>query len=374
MPYLPIDFLMAFSLLSAMIISYTMIPKVVEISKAKLLVALPNGRTSHTGAIPTLGGIAIFASIITGAGLFMPTDMPGEFQFMVPALVLLFFIGLQDDIAGIRARDKLAGQIIASLIVIIGANVRITTLHSFLGIEEIPYLVSVLLTLVIFVGLINAFNLIDGIDGLASGLGIVISAVFSIWLFMLGKEHYAILACALTGSLIAFFHFNVFGARNKLFMGDTGSMLIGMIFAILAVNVLSCPVPTNSFLYMKAFPVVVMSLMIIPVSDTLRVMILRMLNGKRPFSADRTHLHHDLLRMGFTHLQASVIIVLANLRLFLLALAIRNLPCEVAGFIMLGSGILVCSIPRIWLKSIRQSSKKLVISFSALNWSDKNIA
>jgi UDP-N-acetylmuramyl pentapeptide phosphotransferase/UDP-N-acetylglucosamine-1-phosphate transferase len=360
----PVDLNMILGFVTALAVSWIMIPPVVTISRAKGLVALPNGRTSHSGAIPTLGGVAIFASLIIGAGPFMNNNYPGEFQFLIPALIILFFIGLQDDIVGINSRHKLIGQIIASLIVIIGADLRMTTLHGILGIQGIPYVVSIFISLIIFIGLINAFNLVDGIDGLASGLGIVISLVFGIWLSMLGKEHYAILAFALAGSLIAFYRFNVFSKTHKLFMGDTGSMLIGFMFSVMVIKILCCEVPANSFLHMKAFPVVAISLMIIPVSDTIRVMMLRILRGRFPFSADRTHCHHDLLRLGFSHWLASNIMILGNLALFALALSLKNLPAFLLGILMLGAGIFACSIPMLWLRLVLKRQEEPAVHYT----------
>ncbi len=362
----PIDFQMLLGLLTALLVSWVLIPPVIGISRVKGLVAVPNGRTSHEGSVPTIGGVAIFASVVIGSGLFMPDTYPGEFRFLMPALVILFFIGLQDDMVGIDARKKLAGQVIASLIVIIFGGLRMTTLHGLFGLYEINYATSAIISLVIFVGLINAFNLMDGIDGLTSGLGIVISIVFGIWLSMLGKEHYAVIAFALAGSLIAFYRFNVFSKKNKLFMGDTGSMIIGFIFAVLVIKLLCCTVEADSILHMKAFPVVAISLMIIPVSDTIRVMAFRMIRGRFPFSADRTHCHHDLLRLGFTHFMASNIIVATNLGLFLLALILKDLSPFVLGIIMLAAGILMCSMPKIWLVLVLKRPEETVVHYHTL--------
>ncbi len=355
----PMEVRMILAFITALVVAWIMIPPIVKISRLKKLVALPNGRTSHDGAIPTLGGVAIFASVVIGSGLFMPDNYPGEFQFLVPAMVILFFIGLQDDVAGLQPRIKLAGQIISSLIAIIAADIRMTTLHGLFGINEISYIASILISLVIFIGVINAFNLVDGIDGLASGLGIVISIVFGVWLAMLGRTHYAIFSFALAGSLIAFYRFNVFSSKNKLFMGDTGSMLIGFMFAVMVVKVLCCQVDPDSFLHMKAFPVVAISLMILPVSDTLRVMTLRIVRGKSPFYADRTHCHHDLLNLGFSHRHASNIMVAGNLLLFFVALLLKNLPSFVLGVMMLGIGILACSLPKFWSRVILKQPAKV---------------
>jgi len=354
----PIDIPMVLSFATALAVAWILIPPIVRISRAKQFVALPNGRTSHNGAIPTIGGVTTYASFIIAAGLFMPNEYPAEFQYLVAAMIILFLIGMQDDLVGIHPRKKMAGQIIASLIVIIAADVRMTTLHGFLGIGEIPYVFSLLISLLVFIGLINAFNLIDGIDGLASGLGITISIIFGIWLAKLGSQHYAILSFTLAGSLIAFYRYNVFSTKHKLFMGDTGSMFLGFVFATAAVKVLCCPVSPDSALFMNAFPVVVMSLMIIPIADTLRVMVLRVMRGRIPFFADRTHLHHDLLRLGFTHLQASGIIVTANLTIFLLAVLLSHLPMLLLAVLVLGTAILVCHMPRMWLTLVVKQSEE----------------
>jgi UDP-GlcNAc:undecaprenyl-phosphate/decaprenyl-phosphate GlcNAc-1-phosphate transferase len=349
---LEINLQMLLGLIAALGVSYFMIPPVVKICRAKNMVAMPNGRTSHNGAVPTVGGVAIFASTMIGTSLFMPKQLPSEMQFLVPAVIILFFIGLQDDMVGIKAWKKLIGQIIVSLIVIVAADVRMTTLHGLFGIFEINIVISYLISLVLFIGIINAFNLIDGIDGLASGLGIAIALVFGIWLSMLGKPHFAVLAWSLAGGLMAFYYFNVFSKKYKLFMGDTGSMLIGFIFATLVVKILCCTVEPGSFMYMKAFPVVAISLMILPIADTLRVMSMRILRGHSPFYADRTHCHHDLLRFGYNHLIASSLMVAANLTLFFIAYALKDLPAFMLGMIMLGAGVFICDVPRLVLKYI----------------------
>ena len=358
MNLLTTDLRLLLSFFTALAISVAVIPPVVRVSRTKGLVAMPNGRTSHDGAIPTIGGVAIFASVLLSAGCWLPGLYASEFQFITPAMVIIFFFGLKDDIVGINPRKKLVGQIIASLIVIMAADVRLTSLHGLLGFHDIAYVPSVLLTLLIFLAIINSFNLIDGIDGLASGLGIVISLVFGFWLTRLGKPHYAVFAYALAGSLVAFYRFNVYSKKFKLFMGDTGSMLIGFLFAILVLEIICCQVPAGSSLYMKAFPVVAISLMVIPIADTLRVMSLRIIRGKFPFSADRTHCHHDLLRLGFTHRHASTIMVGANLGLFLIALSLKNMPPFALGILMLAIGVIVCQVPAIWLRFVPGKSEQ----------------
>lgn len=346
----PINQSMVLAFLTALVVSYVAIPPIVKVSKAKRLGAAENGRTSHIGIIPTLGGIAIFAAVTIGGSLFLQQDYPREFQYILPATVLLFFFGIKDDLMGLKPMKKLTGQTLASLFIIIAADVRITNFNGLLGFNEIPYGISLVVTFVIFIGLINAFNLIDGIDGLASGLGIFVSLVLGIWLFKLGQANYSIFAFATAGGLIPFYFFNVFSKDKKLFMGDTGSQLLGLLFATFAVKILWCPVDPANPNYVPGLPVVVMAVMIIPIADTMRVMFLRILRGKSPFSADRNHFHHGLLTLGHNHWRASTTVILVNVALFSLAWILRQMPVLLLGFIILGLGIIICEIPYLLLR------------------------
>ncbi len=338
-----------FSFLMAAFIAKIAISPIVRVARAKNLVAKPNGRTCHNGVVPHLGGIAIFASLIISTSLFVKDGFSNEFQFIIPATLIIFFNGLEDDIVSIKPRTKLFWQIVASLLVVILADVRISTFHGILGIGELPLVVSYLFTLLVFVALINAFNLIDGIDGLASGLGIQISLVFGFWLAFLQRYDYAVLAFALAGGLIPFYLSNVFGKKYKLFMGDTGSLLIGLVFSILSVKILCCELPTDSLLFANALPMLVVSVMIIPIADTIRVFAFRIARGRSPFHADNHHFHHYLLRLGMSHWQASTSIVLINTALFLLAFSLRHWGDIRLGFLIFGLAFAITSAPRVIL-------------------------
>ncbi len=347
---LPLNQSMTLAFLSALMISYVAIPPIVRVSKAKRLGALPNGRTSHVGVIPTLGGVAIFAAVTIGASLFLKDDFPREFQYIIPAMVILFFFGLKDDLVGLSPQKKMAGQFIASLFIILAADVRVVSLNGLFGIGEIPLGISYVLSFVIFVGIINAYNLVDGIDGLASGLGIFVSTVFGLWLFHLGRPNYATFAFATAGGLIPFYFFNVFSKENKLFMGDTGSQLLGLLFATFAVKILWCPADPGSLTFMQGEPAVVMAVMVIPIADTIRVMSLRILQGKSPFYADRNHFHHGLLSLGLSHWQASTTVILTNVAIFLVAWFLRNTGVLALGILVLGLGLIACTIPSLLLR------------------------
>ena len=302
------------SLAFSFIVVFTSIPTIVEVARAKKLFDEPGKRKLHILNTPTLGGVAIFSAILLSLALFTSFSKHHEFQYVAAASVLLFFVGIKDDILIIAPLKKLGGQILAILIVIFLGDIRFSSLHGFLGINNIPYVASVLLTLFVFIVIINGFNLIDGIDGLAAGCGILSSLVLCLYFSFIGEFGYAILAASLVGSLISFFFFNVFGKSNKIFMGDTGSLIIGFFTAVMAVkfNEINTIMDGNP-LFIHAAPAVSFGILIVPLFDTMRVFILRMIKGISPFRADKNHVHHKLLAMGYSHLKATLIILAANL-------------------------------------------------------------
>jgi UDP-N-acetylmuramyl pentapeptide phosphotransferase/UDP-N-acetylglucosamine-1-phosphate transferase len=300
------------SFFTAVFIVFTSIPTIVKVAHAKRLTDEPGRRKAHSKSIPTLGGIAIFTGILIPFTLFTYFFRHFEFQYIITAALILFFVGVKDDILVTAPLKKLMGQILASLIIIVLGDFRFTSLHGFYGIYHIPYWASIALTLFVFLALINGFNLIDGIDGLASGVGIVASLFFGVWFFLTGTLAYAILAAAVTGSLITFFVFNVFGRKNKIFMGDTGSLIIGLFMSVFAVKFNEMNTNPAIPYFIHAAPAVSFGILIVPLFDTLRVMIIRLAKGRHLFKPDKNHVHHKLLAMGFSHFQSTLLIISAN--------------------------------------------------------------
>jgi UDP-N-acetylmuramyl pentapeptide phosphotransferase/UDP-N-acetylglucosamine-1-phosphate transferase len=221
-------FLMAFCL------TWFIIPSVVNISRLKNLTDTPNGRTSHVIATPTLGGIAIFVALVLSIVIFDGSYFKFELKYIISGLIVVFFIGIKDDILVIDPYKKLAGQIFAIVLIAVFAGIRITSLYGLFHIGQLPYVASILLTVFVFIVIINGFNLIDGIDGLATGIGILTSSIFGIWFLINGHMACTILSFSFVGTLTAFFYFNVFSKTNKIFLGDTGSMIIGFVMGVLA--------------------------------------------------------------------------------------------------------------------------------------------
>ncbi len=338
------------SFILAFIISYFSVRPIVDLSLAKGLVDLPNGRTSHNKPTATLGGIAIFAGFMFASMIFSPYGSILELRFISAGTLLMFFIGVKDDIFIISPLNKLAAQIVAAVILIDFAGIRITSLHGFLGFTEINYHFSLYLTIFVVIVIINAFNLIDGIDGLAAGVGIVVCTAFGLWFYLSGQYPFANLTAALVGALIGFLRYNVWGMHNKIFMGDTGSLILGFLVAVFVIQFNQSNLKIAGDLHIRSAPAVSFAILIIPLYDTMRVFVARICRKQSPFKADRGHMHHKLLELGFSHPKASLILVITNLLFIVLAYFIQNLGIIYVMIIILSLATLLSFIPIYILK------------------------
>lgn len=318
-----IQVLMGF--VACVVITRYTIPVILRVSRLKNLYDDPDERKAGASTVPLLGGIAIFMSFVLSVILFSENSNFAELKYILASAIILFFIGIKDDILVISPTKKFLAQLLAALILILLADIRITHLHGFLTIREINFVSSILLTLVLMVGIINAMNLIDGIDGLASGIGIVSSLAFGTWFYWTGHFQYALMAVVLAGGLGVFFYYNVFSKTHKIFMGDTGSLLIGLIISIFVIQFNEFNVYVKEYYAFNAAPAIALAILIVPVFDTLRVVVIRMKRGKCPFSPDKNHIHHQLLELGYTHFQVTLRILAANLFFIGLTLLIREM-------------------------------------------------
>jgi UDP-N-acetylmuramyl pentapeptide phosphotransferase/UDP-N-acetylglucosamine-1-phosphate transferase len=290
-------------------ITFFLIPSIVKMANIRSLYAEPNQRTSHPSAVPTLGGIAIFIGFFITYLLFLYPQPGFNFQYIIAASLLVFFVGFKDDLVGITPFKKFFGQLVAAWIVISFGEIRLTNMHGFFGIQNIDEGWSYMLTIIAILGIINCFNLTDGVDGLCAGLGIVASLAFGSWFYYTGDYNWLILCISLTGSLVAFFYFNVFGGKNKIFMGDTGSLITGFIISLIAIRFNETSSDQNSLYFIQAGPAVAIGIIMVPFFDTLRVMTNRIFHSTSPFLPDKTHIHHYLLKLGFNHLQTTLILL-----------------------------------------------------------------
>ena len=213
--------------------------------------------------------------------------------------MVIFFLGLKDDILIITPVKKFIGQVLTAFLIIYYGRIQIRSMHGFLGIYELPEMFSLILTYFAVIVIINSFNLIDGVDGLAGSLGLMSSLLFGIYFLNVDMPSYYILAFSLSGSLLAFLIFNFQPA--KIFMGDTGSLLIGAINAILVIKFINTASTTDAAFPLASSPAIGFTILMIPLLDTLRVFAIRIFKRRSPFSPDRNHIHHLLLDRGFSH-------------------------------------------------------------------------
>lgn len=296
---------------SSFLITFVTIPTIIRMARFKNLFDIVDQRKVHKQQIPRLGGMAIFAGFIVSILIFVDTKV---FLFLGPfvaGLVIIFFIGLKDDILVISPFTKLMGQILAASIIIVLGNVIITNFHGFFGINDIHWFLGFIISLLIFLVTTNAFNFIDGVDGLSASLGAVSALLFGLWFFLVGEIQIFIISLAIFASLLAFIRFNLFSKKNKIFMGDTGSMIIGYVISFLVIkfNEVDLFLPKSNPYFIYPAPAVAFGLLIIPYFDMLRVIYIRILQGKNIYSPDNNHIHHLLLKLGFSHKKITFILV-----------------------------------------------------------------
>lgn len=303
------------SFITAFIPSYFIIPSVIHVAKEKHLYDVPGERRSHTEVTPSLGGVAIFSGVMFSMIFWTPFKTFSDLQYTLCAFIIILLIGVKDDIMDISPYKKLLGELMAAGIVVLKSGVKLTSLHGFAGIYTIPDWFSVILTTFTIIVIINAFNLIDGINGLSGSIATLISLTLGTWFYLVDETGYAIMAFSLAGAVVAFLKYNFTPAR--IFMGDTGALLLGLILSILIINfieinqqIINSPEPLLTKAYTTvAGPGVAIGFLILPLFDTMRVFLMRMSKGKSPFSADRTHIHHLLIDCGFSHMQSTGILV-----------------------------------------------------------------
>ncbi|HRO45161.1 MraY family glycosyltransferase [Agriterribacter sp.] len=301
----------------AFVITFTAIPVIINVSEIKKLYDLPNARKIHATPVPSLGGLGIFAGFIISCLMTISFSSAPGFQYYFAAALVIFFLGLKDDILILTPMKKIIGQIIAAFIIIYKGGIVIKSMHGFLGVTELPEIIGLTLTYLTVIVIINSFNLIDGVDGLAAGLGIFTTLTFGVYFYIAAHAEFAALAFAMCGSLLAFLIFNRSPAR--IFMGDTGSLLIGLINAILVVQFINIADSPGAIMPLQASPAIAISILIIPLFDTLRVFSIRIFNRRSPFSPDRNHIHHILLDRGMSHKAVSFALIVVNI--FFVAIA-----------------------------------------------------
>ncbi|MFS4455314.1 MraY family glycosyltransferase [Maribacter sp. 2304DJ31-5] len=303
----------------------------------------PNQRSSHISKTPTLGGISFYYALIFALFFIHGRDIFDETIYIIPGLTILFIVGLKDDLVVISPGSKLLAQVFAVAFILVNDSFVIYSLNGFLNINEIPYYLYLIIGAFIMITIINSYNLIDGIDGLASVVGIVIMIIYTTIFYLTGEHFFALISITMNACLMAFFGFNI-SSERKIFMGDTGSLIIGFIISILTLKFLALK-PNDytelPFLLENA-PIIAISILIVPLFDTARVFAIRIANKRGPFSPDRNHTHHVLIDYwGLSHKQASFIIGCFNLVFVVLFIVLGSTAKNLGMVIMLVSVVVL---------------------------------
>ena len=332
-------------------------PPLIWTLRQKHLMDEPDHRSTHGEITPTMGGVGIhisftFTLIIFTAVLGLGnTDLITVLSLMGATMILLF-LGVKDDLVAVTPKKKIMGQIVAAAIVVLLADIRVFSFEGLMGIGVLPYSVSMLFSIFVFVVMINAFNLIDGVDGLAGGIALVVSAAFGVFFLLNENPLFVLVSFILIGAIIGFLRYNL-SDNNKIFMGDTGSMVVGFLLSFQALAFLELNAMETAQFSVSNGPVIVLAVLSYPIMDTIRVFVLRIRDGRSPFSADRNHIHHRLLRLGMKHTQVTLLLVFVNVFIIEFAFITNDLIIDAQFMMVLGAVPFVFTLPftnvRKWL-------------------------
>ena len=338
--------------------------KILKIAKVRNLTDKPSERKLQRHPVPMLGGIAVFMGVICGLGMASTmTDLTLIFPIVMMMAVMLY-IGALDDLTGLSPLFRIIMEIFAVLVLIYGSGMCIDNFNGLWGIYQIPWSIAVPLTVFAGVGIINSINMIDGINGLSSGLCIACSLYFGANYFHLDDIPNSIVAFTMAFSLMPFLVHNVFGSKSRMFIGDAGTMMMGILLTWFVIRYLSfygierglpgglCPIANS------------LSILSVPVFDTLRVMVMRMIQGRSPFSPDRTHLHHAFVDCGFSHAFTAVSEILISLVVFLTSNIAYwlNLSADIQLYLVILSGAIFVWGTNFVLKQKKQDATPCFLS------------
>jgi UDP-N-acetylmuramyl pentapeptide phosphotransferase/UDP-N-acetylglucosamine-1-phosphate transferase len=307
------------------LITWLAIPSILHVARARHLYDdVGHFRKQHDHGIPRLGGVAIFVSFIITTLLFSIIDKSLPISYLLIACIILFAMGLKDDLSGVNSSTKFLIQFIVAAILVLLGDIRITSMYGIFDIFNLPYVPSAIFSILLIMLIINSFNLIDGIDTLAATTGLIVNGTLAFMFISIKQYELAAICLAMVGAVAGFLRYNITPA--KIFMGDTGALLIGLVSAVMAIKyteISKVYVPGTTHIFTA--PALTVAILIGPVFDTLRVFTLRILKGASPFDADRNHMHHRMLRLGFNHLQATLCLAAMNLAAIGFVLYFSNL-------------------------------------------------
>ncbi|WP_179318032.1 glycosyltransferase family 4 protein [Winogradskyella helgolandensis] len=329
----------------AFFMAYRTFPVILIVAEEKHLMDEPDSRSMHSNRTPTLGGIGIFLGVIvvmTIVGAFLNTK---TLLLVMGGLTILFFLGLKDDLTVLSPGKKFIGQLFAAALLIVFTDTRIIGFSSILDVHTLPYWVSVGFTLFVYLLIINAYNLIDGVDGLAGTIALSVSIIFMYLFVQAGDLSLATIAMALSGSLLAFLRFN-FSRSKKIFMGDTGSMIVGFLLAFFTISFINLAQVDETSDYYHAAPALACALLFYPFIDTLRIFFIRIVIHKTsPFKADKNHIHHWFIKIGYSHLMTTILICGINFVIVCIAFSLLQFQLNIQIICLLLYGVFFYTLP-----------------------------
>ncbi|MFH6769541.1 MraY family glycosyltransferase [Gaetbulibacter aquiaggeris] len=320
------------AVINSFLLVYFIIPKISWVIHMRQLHDNPDERSSHSTAIPTMAGISFFITLIMTLFFIKHFDSDQISLNIIAAITLLFIIGLKDDLVLATPRAKILMETCAILLMLFSSTMQIPTFHGFLGLHEVPVVLTYIAIILMMLTIINAYNLIDGIDGLAAIVAIIIFSIYGLIFFATDLHFYFLLCLSLIGILLAYLNYN-FSSTKKIFMGDTGSLIIGFCIGLCTLKFLAMDDAIfNHFSFQPENKLIVIAAILwIPLFDMLRVINVRLLNKKSPFYPDRNHMHHILIDAGISHFQATMLLGLLN---YIIVIVIIRLSSIWNSFIM----------------------------------------
>lgn len=329
------------SFLLALICELLIHKQLVLLSKKKRLTDNPNSRKLNKRPVPVLGGVAVYFGVLISVSVLYLIS-PEEYIIMFPLFLVMtgmLLIGVIDDLVDLKFGVKFFFQFFAVTTLVFHGEYLIDDLNGLWGVHQLPYWLSLFITFFVGVGVINSINLVDGVDGLSSGLSILTATTFGIYFVLDGHYVLATLAFALIGAIIPFLLHNIFGRKYKMYIGDAGALMVGTIFTAMIFKIVNS---YDSSPHLNGVTSFLIAALCIPVFDTVRVMMFRMFRGLSPFHADKTHLHHKLIEMGLSHVMVSMMEITLNLIVILvwLVLDLTKVDVDIQFYIVVALGIL----------------------------------
>lgn len=345
------------SLLTAFLTTFLMLPLVIRFFSKRNIFDKPGGRKIHKAVTPSMGGIAIFVGLMLAVLLWMPLKGVQQFKYIFGASILMFIVGLRDDLIPVRPLVKLSAQVLASVMVVSLSNVQLRSLYGLLGIHEIPYMVALMISIFTIIVITNSYNLIDGLDGLAGSIGVICFLSYGLYFFLVDDIWYSMLCLGMVGALVAFLNFN--WEPSRIFMGDTGALLIGFLLSVVTIHFIdfNTHLPKMSQFKVHSPVGIAVAIVIMPLFDTLRVFISRAMRKQSPFSPDKTHIHHLIMRLGFTHQGTTLILILVNIVFVVTAFILQGIGNNWLVLIIVGMAM-VLSLFLDWLLKYQLMRKR----------------